>query len=275
MSSANRDDVYSQSGAYSPGRVFITGVSSGIGEALSELYLQRGYTVYGTSRRQPFRFSGNPNFRFRAFDLSKLNDIGELFAGDLADVIKHGVDLFFLNAGVSGNVPARSEEFTLEELQHVLAVNVLANKAIMDLMLASKHRPLACVLSASMAGLRFRAGTLPYSMSKAALSALGGVYAEENKDIFFAVLGLCNVNTSLSRQVTFSTRTADFPDLKSLQQRALSPGYMISPAQRANDIVSVINAPDEYGVESGKFVDMRAALAKYTQKKKSSTLSQA
>ncbi|MEK6748140.1 MAG: SDR family NAD(P)-dependent oxidoreductase [Pseudomonadota bacterium] len=271
MSRANLDDVLSKTGAYSPGRVFITGVSSGIGEALSELYLQHGYTVYGTSRRQPYRFTSTPNFHYRAFDLSKLSNIGELFTGNFADVLKLGVDLFFLNAGVSGNVPARSEEFALDELQHVLSVNVLANKAILDMMLASKHRPKACVLSASMAGVRFRAGTLPYSMSKAALSALGGVYAEENKDIFFAVLGLCNVNTSLSRQVSFSARTADFPDLKSLQQRALSPGYMISPAQRASDIFSVINSPDEYGVESGKFVDMRVILAEYARKQNAST----
>ncbi|WP_061291597.1 SDR family oxidoreductase [Azotobacter vinelandii] len=249
------------------GRVFITGVSSGIGEALAELYLQKGYSVFGTSRRQPYRFMSNPNFHFRPFDLSKLSDMGELFKENFSDVLEHGVDVFFLNAGVSGNVPARSEEFTLEELQHVLSVNVLANKAILDLMLSSTHRPAACVLSASMAGVRFRAGTLPYSLSKSALSALGGVYAEENKDIFFAVLGLCNVDTGLSRQVSFSQRTADFPDLKSLQQRALSRGYMISAAQRAKDILSVIDSPDEYGVKSGIFVDMRTVLADYEKVK--------
>lgn len=247
----------------SKGRVFITGVSSGIGEALAELYLQRGFTVFGASRRQPYRFMGHPNFHFRTFDLSKPSDMGELFKENFADVLEHGVDVFFLNAGVSGNVPARSEEFSLEELQHVLCVNVLANKAILDLMLTSTHRPAACVLSASMAGVRFRAGTLPYSLSKAALSALGGVYAEENPEIFFAVLGLCNVDTGLSRQVSFSQRTADFHDLQSLQQRALSPGYMISPAQRANDITRVIDSPDEYGVKSGLFVDIRTVLANY------------
>ncbi len=257
------------------GKVFITGVSSGIGEALTELYLQKGYSVYGTSRRQPYRFMNNENFHFRPFDLSNLSDIHELFKGNFSGVLEQGVDVFFLNAGVSGNVPARSEEFSLEELQHVLSVNVLANKAILDLMLSSKHRPKACVLSASMAGVRFRAGTLPYSLSKAALSALGGVYAEENKDIFFAVLGLCNVNTSLSRQVSFSERTADFPDLQSLQQRALSSGYMISPAQRAKDIFAVINSPGEYGVESGKFADMRTILAGYEKMQNSSILSQA
>jgi len=267
MRTVNRNLPPAGSRENGQGRVFITGVSSGIGEALAQLYLQKGYRVFGTSRREPYRFMSNPNFHFRPFDLSRLSDIGELFKENFADVLEHGVDVFFLNAGVSGNVPARSEEFSVEELQHVLSVNVLANKAILDLILSATHRPAACVLSASMAGVRFRAGTLPYSLSKAALSALGGVYAEENSDIFFAVLGLCNVDTGLSRQVSFSQRTADFPDLQSLQQRALSRGYMISAAQRANDIFRVIDSPDEYGVKSGIFVDMRAVLADYQSAK--------
>ena len=243
-------------------RVFITGVSSGIGEALTELHLKHGYTVFGTSRREPYRFMSHPNFRFRSFDLSKTGDMGDLFKGPFAEILSRGVDVLFLNAGISGNVPARGEEFSVAEVQHVLNVNVLANKAILDLILASAHRPATCVLSASMAGVRFRAGTLTYSLSKAALAALGGVYAEENPDIFFAVLGLCNVDTGLSRQVSFSQRTADFPDLRSLQQRALAPGYMISAAQRAEDIREVIGAPADYGLKSGVFVDMRTVLTR-------------
>ncbi|WP_338801489.1 SDR family NAD(P)-dependent oxidoreductase [Pseudomonas sp. RSB 5.4] len=242
-------------------RVFITGVSSGIGEALAQLHLQNGHTVFGTARRQPYALMDHPNFRFRPFDLSRPSEMGELFKDNFAEVLEQGVDRFFLNAGVSGNVPGRGGDFTLDELQHVLNVNVLANKAILDLMLASAQRPATCVLSASMAGVRFRAGTLPYSLSKAALAALAGVYAEENPEIFFAVLGLCNVDTGLSRQVSFSQRTADFADLKSLQQRALAPGYMVSPAQRAKDILAVIDAPEAYGIKSGIFVDMRTALA--------------
>jgi NAD(P)-dependent dehydrogenase (short-subunit alcohol dehydrogenase family) len=254
-------------------RVFITGVSSGIGEALALLHLQNGHTVFGTSRRQPYGLMDYPDFHFRSFDLSRPSAMDELFEDNFASVLEQGVDRVFLNAGVSGNVPGRGAEFSLDELQHVLNVNVLANKAMLDLVLSSSRRPTTCVLSASMAGVRFRAGTLPYSLSKAALAALGGVYAEENPQVFFAVLGLCNVDTGLSRQVSFSQRTADFADLKSLQQRALAPGYMVSPAQRAKDMLAVIDAPDAYGIKSGIFVDMRTALADH--QKAHSPLSQA
>lgn len=33
--------------------IFITGVSSGLGEALASHYLQQGFSVYGLSRRIP------------------------------------------------------------------------------------------------------------------------------------------------------------------------------------------------------------------------------
>ncbi len=240
--------------------ILITGVSSGIGEALAKLYLKEGFEVYGVSRRTPYMLMNNKNFHYRQFDLSQLTELEKLFKGEFSGLLEKGVDKLFLNAGVSGNVPGRCEDFSLQEIQHVLSVNVLANKVLLDLVLAAQHRPKVCMISASMAGVRFRAGTFPYSLSKAALSALGGVYAEENPDIFFAVLGLCNVNTGLSRQVSFSERTAKFEDLKSLQKRALTDGYMASPDQRAEDIFNVINSPGEYGVESGKFIDIRTIL---------------
>jgi benzil reductase ((S)-benzoin forming) len=242
-------------------KILITGVSSGIGEALADLYLAKDYAVYGIARRTPYRLARHPNFRFRSCDLSRPDEIHALFDGDFASLIDGGIDTLFLNAGVSGDVPARGEDFSSADLEHVLAVNVHANKVILDRVLASPNRPATCVVSASMAGVRFRAGTLPYSVSKAALAALAGVYAEENPGIFFAVLGLCNVNTGLSRQVSFSERTAQFPDLKALQGRALSDGYMVSPAQRAHDIFDVINAPGAYGLQSGKFADIRQLLA--------------
>ncbi len=242
------------------GNILITGVSSGIGEALAALYLKEGSAVYGVSRRTPYFYMEHENFHFKQFDLSSLTNFEELFTGGFSHLLSEGIDVLFLNAGVSGNVPAKCEDFTLEEIQHVLAVNVLANKLLLDIVLSSKHHPRMCVISASMAGLRFRSGTLPYSLSKAALSALAGVYAEENPDVFFAVLGLCNVNTSLSRQVSFSEKTAKFAELKLLQQRALTEGYMVSAAQRAIDICSVISSPSDFMIKSGEFVDIRKIL---------------
>jgi NAD(P)-dependent dehydrogenase (short-subunit alcohol dehydrogenase family) len=247
----------------STGKVFITGVSSGIGEALADLYLRQGYEVYGTSRRAPYALLKRPGFHFRSFDLARLDRYDELFAHQLAALPDAGLDVVFLNAGVSGNVPLTGMEFALDELQHTLSVNVLANKLLLDRLLGAARRPTTVVVSASMAGVRFRAGTLTYSVSKAALAALAGVYAQEHPDVFFAVLGLCNVNTSLSRQMAFSERTTRFADLKALQGRALAEGYMISPAQRAQDVFEIVRAPSEYGLDSGVFQDIRQLLQRH------------
>ncbi|WP_211224220.1 SDR family NAD(P)-dependent oxidoreductase [Oceanospirillum maris] len=241
-------------------RILITGVSSGIGEALARLYLNKGYQVYGISRRTPYLIIDNPLFTFIPFDLSRLDDYDELLEAGLARLLEEGIDMLFLNAGISGRVPNRAEEFTIRELQHVISVNVLANKLLLDLVISSAHLPNQCIVSASMAGVRYREGTLPYSLSKAALMAMSGVYAKENPGIFFAVLGLCNVNSDLSRQVSFSERTSHFKELKKLQERAVTENYMVSPEQRAKDIDKVVKSPSEYGVTSGDFIDIRSVL---------------
>ncbi|MEP3036893.1 MAG: SDR family NAD(P)-dependent oxidoreductase [Pseudoruegeria sp.] len=244
------------------GRVFITGVSSGIGEALAQLYVSEGHRVIGVSRRPAYRLETETRFRGINFDLSDLDNYETLDELGLAKEINDGFDTVILNAGVSGKVPARGEEFSLDELQHVLAVNVLANKLLLDRILGGPVRPKTCMVSATMAGVRFREGTLPYSVSKAALTAMAGVYAQENTDIFFAVLGLCNVNTDLSRQVSFGPRTNSFPELKSLQKRALTDNYMVTPEQRARDVFAILNTPQSYDIRSGEFVDIRSILQK-------------
>lgn len=241
-------------------RVFITGVSSGIGEALAKLYLSLDYEVYGVSRRAPRELLTHNRFFFKTFDLASSNAIHTIFTDDFEVLKTHGVDIVFLNAGQSGDVPKKGVDFSNQEIEQVYAVNVMANKSLLDFFLGQTQRPTMFVLSASMAGVRYREGTLPYSMSKAALAAMAGVYAQEFPDIFFAVLGLCNVNSSLSRQVSFSERTREFPALHALQQRALSVGYMVSPAQRAQDIVNVINNKEDFDLQSGLFVDIRTLL---------------
>lgn len=45
-------------------RVFITGVSSGIGNALSKAYLDNGWEVFGLSRRGPEELIHHERFHF-------------------------------------------------------------------------------------------------------------------------------------------------------------------------------------------------------------------
>lgn len=242
-------------------RVFISGVSDGIGLALANLYLQKGWTVFGIARRQPEALIEHENFIFKYCDLQKLEDAASLFDGEFTSIATEGVSAVYLNAGTTGNAPLRAEKHSLNDIYATLSVNTIANKVLLDAFLILPIRPEVVVASASIAGLRFRAGMLPYSLSKAALLALCGVYAEENLDVFFAVLGMCNVNTKLSHEIVFSSSVAEFPEHIRLQERFLSADYAVSPEQRAEDVFDIVHSKREQVLTSGQFVEIRKLLS--------------
>ncbi|QQJ98185.1 SDR family NAD(P)-dependent oxidoreductase [Burkholderia ambifaria] len=241
--------------------VFISGVSDGIGHALAAHYLDRGWTVYGIARRRPDALLASGNMVFKQCDLLTLDEATDLFNGVFAPIAQDGVSVVYLNAGVSGTAPRRARECSSNELQRTLTVNTVANKLLLDAFLALPTRPDVVVASASIAGVRFRAGMLPYSLSKAALLALCGVYAEEYPDVFFAVLGMCNVDTALSREIVFSPRIAEFPEHARLKERFRTPGYAVAPAQRAVDVFDLIHPKPDQRLTSGRFIEIRALLA--------------
>lgn len=240
--------------------IFISGVSDGIGYALAQLYLDKGWTVYGISRRPPKLLTIHENFIFKACDLNELKNGVGLFEGTFHSLAREGVTALYLNAGVSGGVPLPASEVSFESIQRTLNVNTLANKVLLDAFLELPRRPELIVVSASIAGVRFRAGMLPYSMSKAALSAMCGVYAQEYPDVFFAVIGLCNVNTRLSQEIVFGPRVPEFPDHMQLQERFCSPGYAVMPDERAAQLFKLVHERHNSALKSGEYVDIRELL---------------
>lgn len=248
-------------------RVFISGVSDGIGLALATLYLEKGWTVFGIARSQPDDLINHENFIFRYCDLQHLDKISDVFNEEFTSLLALGVSTVHLNAGMTGNVPARAETYTLTDIQHTLAVNTLANKVLLDIFLGLPNKPKVIVASASIAGVRFRAGMLPYSLSKAGLAAMCGVYAQEYPEVFFAVLGMCNVDTKLSREIVFSPRVSDFPDHMLLQQRFAAPNYVVSPAERAEDVFNIIHIQESVQFNSGEFTDIRNLLSSTNNEK--------
>ncbi|MBI0325742.1 SDR family NAD(P)-dependent oxidoreductase [Burkholderia plantarii] len=241
--------------------VFISGISSGIGHALAAHYLERGWTVYGVSRRRPETLPASARLIHRRVDLTAPEAIEGLFDGAFAPLAAAGADLVYLNAGTAGTAPRRAAECPLDELQRTLMLNAVANKLLLDAFLALPRRPATVVASASIGGVRFRAGMLGYSMSKAALIALCGVYAEEYPEVFFAVLGMCNVDTALSREIVDGPRVEAFPDHVRLRERFATPGYAASPRERAADVFDLLHPVRDARLASGRFVEMRALLA--------------
>lgn len=256
-------------------RVFISGVSDGIGLALAKLYLHKGWTVYGISRRRPELLISHERFIFKSIDLQTLlTSEADFLNGQFRSLAETGVSIAYLNAGTSGGVPLPAREISLHQLKRTLDVNTLANKVLLDIFLALEMRPKTIVASSSIAGVRFRAGMLPYSMSKAALSAMCGVYAQEYPDVFFAVLGLCNVDTSLSRETVFGPRVPEFPEHVALQRRFLEPGYVVQPDERATHLYNLLHEVRPSRIKSGQYVDIRDMLQSLQSESESPSLPQ-
>jgi NAD(P)-dependent dehydrogenase (short-subunit alcohol dehydrogenase family) len=236
---------------------FITGISDGIGKAMCRELLAEGYRVYGCSRSAPDGLTEDDIVVFQSVDFRRLDLIGpsldRLFAQDGLPEF----DFVFLNAGLFGEGPRRAAETSLADFQHVLTVNLIANKVVLDYLLGRRAKIDVCMFSASIAGVRARAGNLSYAVSKAGLNALAAIYAQENPDIFFAVIGLCNIRTKLSLGALDSPYIADFPELVKLKERVATPGYMDTVEERAKDIHRLLTTDLKTRVRSGEFVEMR------------------
>jgi|SRR5699024_1819401 len=95
----------------------VTGASSGIGRAISEIFLANGAQVIGLQRRPDER--NNPNYRSLRIDLSDLSGIDAAVSELLNE---KQVDILVNNAGINVRYPF--EEFPLDEWDQVIDINL-------------------------------------------------------------------------------------------------------------------------------------------------------
>ena len=163
-------------------KVFLTGASSGIGEALARLYAARGATLGLVARRGDFleklKSSLGGAVETYACDV---RDAEAMRAAGAAFMQRHGVpDLVIGNAGVSyGNITTAPKD--VEVFREILDINVIG--------LVNTFHPFAAAMRearrgtiagiASVAGFRGLPGATAYSASKAAaISYLEGLRVE-------------------------------------------------------------------------------------------------
>ena len=154
-----------------PTRVFITGASSGIGQALARHYAQRGATLGLVARREGSleALAANLAAPCALYPLDVRDAAGMRRAA--ADFVgRHGgVDIVIGNAGVSaGTLTERAEDQSV--FQEILDINVVGLfntfQPFADGMRAAGRGTLAGI--ASVAGFRGLPGSGAYSASKAA-----------------------------------------------------------------------------------------------------------
>ena len=232
--------------------VLITGISTGLGRAFADYYLQQGAEVYGVSRSG----SGitHPRLHEQKADLGKLNRVQTSLAYLLQGVDR--LDLVILNAGILGKIePMHS--LGMDRLKHLMDVNVWSNKLLLDYLCESWISIEQVVAISSGAAVNGNKGWGAYSLSKATLNMLVKLYAAEYEATHFTALAPGLVDTRMQDHLCDPDKVnaSQFPSVQKLRD-SRGTEAMPTPAAAAAKIASIIPALSAQQ-PSGEFIDIR------------------
>ena len=239
------------------GRLFITGVHTGLGNALARAFLERGTSVYAVSRVRPEELDQFRNFHFLATDLSQHHTVQDSLTELIDGASK--LDLVILNAGILGAV-CELKAMPVLECKRVFDVNLWANKVIYDaleeLNIAVEHY--LVISSGSSRSVENSGGWGAYCASKAALNSLFQMYAHENPDSHITCLAPGLIDTPLFdeyREFEGYTKHSGVQRVR----KAIAEGQMVSAEVAASRIIE--HLPRMRNEASGSFLDIREMLA--------------
>ncbi|NVJ53588.1 MAG: SDR family NAD(P)-dependent oxidoreductase [Campylobacteraceae bacterium] len=223
--------------------ILITGCSSGLGLALTKLYLSEGYKVFGISRRKPE--ISNKNFIFKEFDLSNIESIKTELTEFITEIKE--LDTVFLNAGMLGEIKEVTKLKT-KEIQEVLNLNVFANKELLDILATIKTNTVVGISSgASKNGSK---GWASYSLSKSSLNMLLNLYSKEMLNTKLLSIAPGVIETPMTDYIRFDIDDEVFTSAKTLKN-----GEIQKPEVAAKRLFDTLKRKNEF--ESGSFLDVR------------------
>ena len=232
------------------GRVLITGNSSGLGEGLSKVYLDKGWQVYGCSRRG-CTLEGVQDIRL---DLSDFDAV-PLALQTLLDGVD-GLDLVVLNAGVLGEI-RDLHETSMEQLREIMEINVWANKVMMDWLLQWGRPVGQVVMVSSGASVLGNRGWSGYALSKATLNMLARLYSHEFPDTHISAIAPGLIDSAMMDYLCEVPDPEAYPALARLRG-ARGTETMPDPYNAARRIVTIMDRFRDY--PSGSFIDIRQIL---------------
>ena len=225
--------------------VLITGIGSGLGEALAREYLEEGYQVYAIGRNFPKVLDAHPHFFFFPYDLSKTF----MLKDTIKDFVKgHIFELAILNAGVLGDIQTL-QHTELTQIKEVMELNVWANKELIDT-LTTFSTVKQIVGISSGAAVNGSKGWGAYSLSKSGLNMLLNVYAKELPDIHFTALAPGVIETPMVQHIINDVDETAYPSAKRLKE-----GHIQTPTEAAKLLIHTF--PKLLDYESGSFLDVR------------------
>jgi len=223
--------------------ILITGCSSGLGLALTHLYLDKGYKVFGISRQKPN--ITDENFIFKKYDLSNTSNIKK----ELTSFIQalKNIEVVYLNAGMLGKIK-EIIDLDLEDLKTTMELNVYANKELLDIL--STIQVTNIIAISSGAAVNGSKGWAPYSLSKASLNMLINLYSKEMTQTKLLCVAPGVIKTPMTDFIRYEVDDSRYTSAKILKE-----GVIQSPKEAAQKLNEVIHRMSEF--ESGQFIDVR------------------
>lgn len=226
----------------------ITGVSRGLGEAISAKLLKRGEKVIGIGRSHNFNDS---NFSFIECDLSDPGQRERLRFNDL-----EGPVTLINNAGILGTIGRMSEQKDLEVLTDVLEVNTIAPFVLLHKVYnqCDKNRFTLVNISSGAANHSIPSWA-SYCASKAALNMLSETFYLEEKElgrtlkVYAVAPGV--IDTGMQKQI----RSANEEDFSSVQRFVdlKQNNELYSPGEAADRLLLLLSQ----NYEGEVFYDLR------------------
>lgn len=170
--------------------ILITGVSTGIGHVTALYFLERGYRVFGSVRKEadlkPLQEKYPENFMGLVFDTTDQEGIDKAFEEVKATLAGEALDVLVNNAGISVNGPMAY--VAIEEFRHQLDVNVLGvlrvTQKFLPLLGFDNDLPKGHIINISSgSGKVTRPFMGPYSASKFALESMSDAMRRELLDM--------------------------------------------------------------------------------------------
>lgn len=191
-------------------KVFITGVSKGLGRELAEYYLAKGHNVTGIGRTHSIV---NQNFNFLNCDLNSIEEIERLNFGTISEEV-----LFINNAGIIGNIQRLSDQ-DHPDVKDVMTVNAIAPMLLCAKIARSvdPENLLTIVNISSGAGRRAIPSWASYCASKAALDLFSETFyleeIEKGRKIRVYSIAPGVIDTSMQEKIRHSSNK-DFSGLQ-------------------------------------------------------------
>ncbi|MEX1001709.1 MAG: SDR family NAD(P)-dependent oxidoreductase [Crocinitomicaceae bacterium] len=222
---------------------YVTGSSRGVGQALVELLLKKGFHVIGLSRTNQLEAK---NFTFIELDLSDLSKVKKFDFSMLAKQV-----ILVNNGGVLGEV-APVGDVSNESIEKTMKVNTLAPQILMNNFVKSFREQSGnfhILNISSGAGKRPVPSWATYCASKAALDLFSETLAEElqweekeNWHVHSCAPGV--VDTKMQDEIR-SVSEAKFRDVERFKALKTN-NELLSPQTVAEKLYQIIEHPEKF-----------------------------